>query len=537
MARSLNPIASFAALLALLVGIAAPSGADSAPLFGAPPVAGATDVICTDNYVGALGDIFGAGLMAPRWQSNEHLATTWDTSFLETTRAVAANHGSTLRASGIKFNVRFGHQPVDGITLENGSIADGYHWQQALDPASGQMNIDQYIEYTRSIGGEPQVVINIGTGTAAEAASLVAYSNGTDPSDPAVALRISRGHPAPYGIKIWELGNEQYGPWAAGNKGYVDGPRGRGSSSPTVFGERASSFANAMRPKSGVPVTILAPLNDWELGYYGEESGTRQLVAATSASVDGYVIHFYPESGVEPVLPERMLGAPELFEGYLNRARSWIDAESHGKHLDLAVTEWSASAYGDETGRKWINGLFVVDTLVAMSHAGISLSNYFSIAAPAGDPGSYSYWKDNDPSAPAPALIATEVAARHFGPSLLETEVRDAPMAASHARHTGDYSYHQISALCSFGPPQRVGASAPAEHYLVLVNKSAEARPVNVTAPVASSEPIPMTVLTAAPFDETVKTVDSSLESTNRFSLEIPAWSAAFLTFPAARAA
>ena len=70
--------------------------------------------------------------------------------------------------------------------------------------------------------------------TAEEAAAWVEYVNGPRNSQDG-AMRAANGHPEPYAVKYWELGNEVYGNWV---RGHVDGE---------TYAHAAVQYANAMR--------------------------------------------------------------------------------------------------------------------------------------------------------------------------------------------------------------------------------------------------------------------------------------------------
>jgi alpha-N-arabinofuranosidase len=68
------------------------------------------------------------------------------------------------------------------------------------------------------------ICINAGSGTPDEAARWIEYCNGSTDT-PMGALRAANGHPEPYGVKYWEIGNELWGKWQyrwTTAKGYVD---------------------------------------------------------------------------------------------------------------------------------------------------------------------------------------------------------------------------------------------------------------------------------------------------------------------------
>jgi alpha-N-arabinofuranosidase len=56
----------------------------------------------------------------------------------------------------------------------------------------------------------------MGSGTMDEAQAWVEYCNGTGNTSWA-NLRRQHGHPEPYGVRYWGLGNEMYGSWQIGN--------------------------------------------------------------------------------------------------------------------------------------------------------------------------------------------------------------------------------------------------------------------------------------------------------------------------------
>jgi len=78
------------------------------------------------------------------------------------------------------------------------------------------MGVDDFMTFCRLIGAEPYLAVNSGLGDAHSAAEEVEYVNG-----PATSRlgrqRAANGHPAPYGVKIWGIGNEMYGPWQWGH--------------------------------------------------------------------------------------------------------------------------------------------------------------------------------------------------------------------------------------------------------------------------------------------------------------------------------
>ncbi len=69
--------------------------------------------------------------------------------------------------------------------------------------------VNEFIKFCNSINAEPHIVVNLLNGTAEEAANYVEYCNGLTTSIYG-ALRVRDGSVAPYNVKYWEIGNEQW---------------------------------------------------------------------------------------------------------------------------------------------------------------------------------------------------------------------------------------------------------------------------------------------------------------------------------------
>ena len=96
------------------------------------------------------------------------------------------------------------------------------------------MGVDDFMTFCRLIGAEPYLAVNSGLGDAYSAAEEVEYVNGAATTRLG-RMRAANGHPAPYGVKIWGVGNEMYGPWQWGHM------------SITQYAEKHNLMVRAMR--------------------------------------------------------------------------------------------------------------------------------------------------------------------------------------------------------------------------------------------------------------------------------------------------
>jgi alpha-N-arabinofuranosidase len=80
---------------------------------------------------------------------------------------------------------------------------------------SNDVGIHEFVAFCRLLEAEPYLAINSGFGDAHEAAEEVEYCNGSVTTRLG-KLRAENGHPEPFNIRLWCIGNEMYGPWQFG---------------------------------------------------------------------------------------------------------------------------------------------------------------------------------------------------------------------------------------------------------------------------------------------------------------------------------
>ena len=108
-----------------------------------------------------------------------------------------------------------------------------YHWGTAQP---NDVGTDEFIILCGLLNVEPYISVNAGFGEARSAANLVEYANGSLDT-PFGKLRAANGHPAPYKVKHWNIGNEPYGWWQLGHM------------SLNQYTMKHNMFAKAMRKK------------------------------------------------------------------------------------------------------------------------------------------------------------------------------------------------------------------------------------------------------------------------------------------------
>jgi len=74
---------------------------------------------------------------------------------------------------------------------------------------------DEFLTLCRLLGVDPYITVNAGFGDAWSAKELVEYTNGAV-TTPMGKWRAANGHPAPYNVKLWGIGNEPWGDYQMG---------------------------------------------------------------------------------------------------------------------------------------------------------------------------------------------------------------------------------------------------------------------------------------------------------------------------------
>ena len=225
-----------------------------------------------------------------------------------------------------------------------GNFVSAYHWEVGigdrdlrptyLDPAwwqweSNDMGIDEFIDLCRLVGSEPVLTINMGNGTPEEAVGWVEYCNG-DESRVYGALRIQNGYADPHQVKVWFVGNEQFGNWQVG---HVDAE---------TYARRYLEFAEAMRSVDESLTLIGVGVPTDLYGHWNES-----VLKIASEAMDEFSIHYYSirtEKWDTPPSPEHLY-LPKIAASFevaqmLDDTLAIMDQFSL-KQLPMAFDEWN----------------------------------------------------------------------------------------------------------------------------------------------------------------------------------------------------
>ena len=198
-----------------------------------------------------------------------------------------------------------------GIIRFGGSTTEQYEWDRAIGPWDDRLTfttvwggweenfvgLDEFLRLCEYIGAEPLICVRWTGKKPADAAAEVEYANGGTGTRWG-ALRAKNGHPAPYHVKYWQIGNE------------VD---------VSDYGKSVRAFAETMKQADpGIKLMSSFP--------------TKGLLDAAGTTFDYLCPHHYDVAN----LVEEDRSFRELHQ--------WIAANAGGKEIRLGVTEWNTTA-------------------------------------------------------------------------------------------------------------------------------------------------------------------------------------------------
>jgi alpha-L-arabinofuranosidase len=117
------------------------------------------------------------------------------------------------------------------LRFPGGNFVSSYEWRYGVgdidkrppifDPVwhavqPNDVGTDEFLTLCRLLGVDPYITVNAGFGDAWSARELVEYTNGAA-TTPMGKWRAQNGHPGPYGVKLWGVGNEPWGDYQMGS--------------------------------------------------------------------------------------------------------------------------------------------------------------------------------------------------------------------------------------------------------------------------------------------------------------------------------
>lgn len=229
------------------------------------------------------------------------------------------------------------------IRWPGGCFADDYHWEDGVGPRESRprtINIHwgnvvednhfgthEFLEFCTAVGAEPYLCGNVGSGTPREMRDWIEYLNFDGDSTQALR-RAANGHPEPFRVKYWGVGNEN---WGCG-----------GHMQPEEYASEYRRFSTYLRNFSDVPLFLIG------CGPNGNDPDwTRRFFAALGSyrRIHGWGAHYY--CGTAGTATEytddqwyELLEKATRIERLVLQQRATLDSFDPERKIGLIVDEW-----------------------------------------------------------------------------------------------------------------------------------------------------------------------------------------------------
>lgn len=225
-----------------------------------------------------------------------------------------------------------------------GCFADNYHWRDGIgpraqrprrhnlwwnQPETNQFGTDEFMRFCALIGTEPYLCTNVGSGTVQEASDWVEYCNSTQNTTLA-RLRAENGHAAPYNVRYWGIGNEN---WGCG-----------GNMRPEYYADLYAQFATYLRGRGGDMKLIACGshpgIPQWDERFLETLKGRLGLV-------DYVAIHIYSGHGssdtdfTDDEYYRLVIDAVDGMDRHIRRVSGLTQtASGYGHEIGVILDEW-----------------------------------------------------------------------------------------------------------------------------------------------------------------------------------------------------
>ena len=248
------------------------------------------------------------------------------------------------------------HVPV--VRWPGGCFADEYHWRDGIGPRDkrpvtvntnwggvpedNEFGTHEFMDFVKLIGADAYINGNLGTGTPREMSEWLQYLT-SDQATTITAERARNGHPKPWKVAYFGVGNEA---WGCG-----------GNMSADYYADLFRRYVSFLKTPAGARPKIIA-----SGGHDDDTSWSETLASQVHEGMDAVSFHYYTLPGESWKHKGAAVGFGEdewistmahtlLMDGFIRRNAAALQLHDPGNKVALAVDEWG-TWYDPEPGRE-----------------------------------------------------------------------------------------------------------------------------------------------------------------------------------------
>ena len=248
------------------------------------------------------------------------------------------------------------HVPI--VRWPGGCFADEYHWRDGIGPRAArpvtlntnwggvpetnEFGTHEFLEFVQMIGADAYINGNLGTGSPREMAEWLQYLTSDKPTA-LTAERARNGHPKPWKIAYFAVGNEA---WGCG-----------GNMTPEYYVNQFRQTATFLKaPQGARPIILASGGNDYDTSW------SEALSAKAARETGAISFHYYtipgdrwqakgPATGFGEDQWISTLAHTLRMEDFIRQNSAVLDKYDPARKIAFAVDEWG-TWYDPETGRE-----------------------------------------------------------------------------------------------------------------------------------------------------------------------------------------
>jgi alpha-N-arabinofuranosidase len=233
--------------------------------------------------------------------------------------------------------------PVPLLRWPGGCYADHYHWRDGIGPAAQRpvrlgmscglqveddnaIGTHEFLWLCAQLGAEPYLAGNVGSGTPQELCDWLEYCN-TTVSTSLGRERAANGAAQPFGVKLWGVGNEN---WGCG-----------GNYDAATYAREYVRYATMLRHvDSSAELVICGHTDEWNAELLAAV-GTRRVDLIDHLSIHRYWTTGGPETGFREEDYYRLLAEAHATEDFVLRSAEIArEALGESRRIGIALDEW-----------------------------------------------------------------------------------------------------------------------------------------------------------------------------------------------------